>query len=951
MDQNIKIKEDNNEINKENNEIDEIINIINNKVEINEDNIEKEKNYIIGIDLGTSNSCVSIWRNNNLEIIPDIESGENTIPSYVSYTKINRYVGKSAKNQKELNPKNVFYEFKRLIGRKINDKNIINEKEFLNYDIVSGDSNEDDNIYVETDFGKKISPEELSSIILKRLKDSACKYLNCNVKDAVITVPAYFNDAQRQATKDAAEIAGLNCKRIINEPTSAALTYGLLNKSLSKLDENKSFNIIVYDFGGGTTDVSLLNISNGLFEVKASVGNTQLGGIDFDNKIIKYCLTTFKRQYNYEKLDNIQTLSYQKLKRSCENAKKILSTEMKTNIIVKNFYDDKDLIILLTRERLNIICNDLLILGNYLLDEILISSELNKENIDEIILVGGMTRMPAIIDNVKKFFNGKEPNCSINPDEVVSAGAAIQGYILNNKDDPFSDNIRLLDIIPLSMGIETFGGVMNTIIPKNTIIPTSKKRLYTTNSDNETSVIIKIFEGERKITKDNFLVGSFELDDIDPAPRGIPVIEVKFNIDINGIITVTAEDITFKNKNGNKKSLTITGNKGRLKLEQIQQLIKEAKEYEINDKLMAKKRELYYTIDGILSNIKLNLLNKDNKLNEKDKKIILNDVEINYNWLVEKNLNYNNITIDEYDEKIKSLEKKFGTLILKISNNNKNVSEITKKINATTIYGNDDDDNKLNDINNKIKKTNENGDDYNDIDIDIDNDENNDDDILNEFNTESEEEKKELIFIKNNLIELCQSIYDLFKEENNISKVINKEDKNKIIEEIDDTLLWCHTIDKPKKIDFLNKINFINNNSNNLFEKYKDEISKYYNTTKNNIDELEKLCLSIKSSIVCGLFSFNEKTTNQLIEELDNYLNEINEFKLLENISDENYNIFENKCKDYIETIQYKCKNIENELIIGSFNIDIDIDISSNLNKYDNNNEGTSITDILNNKS
>ena len=560
-----------------NNYINSCLNV--NENNYNEDKFNKDENIVVGIDLGTTNSCVGVWRNNNLEIIPD-EFGNNTIPSFVGYTKVNKYVGINAKNQKELNPKNVFYEFKRLIGKKINA--VENDKEFFNYDLVPDEEN---NVNVITDYGLVITPEELSSNILIKLKEMASKYLKNDIKKAVITVPAYFNDSQRQATKDAAKIAGLECIRIINEPTAAALTYGLLNKSLSK-KVNESINVIVYDLGGGTLDISLLTITDGLFEVKASVGNTHLGGIDFDNKIISYCINYFKKDNKIEKLDNLSSLSYQRLKRACENAKKILSVSLKTNIIVQNFYEDKDLILTLTRERLNYICKDLLILALKPLEDILESAELGKEDINEIILVGGMTRMPQIIDNVKKFFNGKEPNCSMNPDEVVAAGAAIQAFILSHDDDPFSENITLLDIIPLSLGIETIGGVMNFLVPRNTIIPITKKRIFTTDSDYDKSVVIKVYEGERKMTKDNFLVGEFELEGIEPAPRGIARIEVKFNIDINGIITVSAEDITDKDKLSVKKSITITGNKGRLKPEQINKLINEAREFEIKDRIL-----------------------------------------------------------------------------------------------------------------------------------------------------------------------------------------------------------------------------------------------------------------------------------------------------------------------------------------------------------------------------
>ena len=887
-------------------------------------------NYVVGIDLGTTNSCIGIWRNNNLEIIPD-ENGNNTIPSFVGYTKVNKYVGLEAKNQKELNPKNVFYEFKRLIGRKINEESVTNDMEFFNYDIIADEQN---NVIVRTDYDLIITPEELSSIILKKLKDMASKYLNTDITKAVITVPAYFNDSQRQATKDAAKIAGLDCIRIINEPTSAALTYGLLNKSLSNKTNNQeesvNINVIVYDIGGGTTDISLLSINNGIFEVKASVGNTHLGGIDFDNKIISYCINYFKKNNNIDKLDNLSSLSYQRLKRACENAKKILSVSLKTNIIVNDFHNEKDLVINLTRDRLTEICRDLLILALKPLEDILQSSELNKDDIHEIILVGGMTRMPQIVDNIKKFFNGKEPNCSMNPDEVVAAGASIQGYILSHDDDPFSNNITLLDIIPLSLGVETIGGVMNILVPRNTIIPTTKKRLYTTDSDFESSVIIKVFEGERKMTKDNFLVGEFELEGIESTVRGLVKIEVKFNIDINGIITVSAEDITDKDNNKektNKKSITITGNKGRLKQEQINKLIDEAREFDLKDKILKNKKELYYEIDDMTTNISINLKNNEYKLNEKDKEKLSQDINKYRTWLIEKK--YNERNENEYKEINQELVKKFGTLILK-ANKSKDVDGLGMKIKATTIYGDEKEDAELNkeDNNNEFEIEDE------------------------ELYTKEldEEEKKEIKSLKNNLIELSHSIFDLLNDNEKFTNSIITEDKNKIIDFIDDTLLWSYTVVKPKKIDFINKINDINDQCNNLFDKHKDIINS--NENLNKLEELEKICFSLKSYISCDLISLKKEHLELIDQKINYYFDQIENYKLedykLDNLDnkekkEEMKNDFLLKCEDFINEINKIYKELENnnELIIK------DIDIRSDYINKDNT-SGTDIESLMN---
>ena len=873
---------------------------------------EQKEDYVIGIDLGTTNSCVGIWRNNNLEIIPD-ENGNNTIPSFVGYTKINRYVGLEAKNQKELNPKNVFYEFKRLIGRKIDDISVTNDKEFFNYDLVSDDAN---NVNVITEFGLQITPEELSSIILSKLREMASKYLKCDIKKAVITVPAYFNDGQRQATKDAARIAGLECLRIINEPTSAALTYGLLNKSISK-KLNESINVIVYDLGGGTLDISLLTITDGLFEVKASVGNTHLGGVDFDNRIISYCINFFKKNNNIEKLTNLSSLSYQRLKRACENAKKILSVSLKTNIIIHDFYEGKDLILTLTRERMTNICRDLLILALKPLEDILESTNLDKDEINEIILVGGMTRMPQIIENIKKFFNGKEPNCSMNPDEVVAAGASIQGYILSHEDDPFSDNVTLLDIIPLSLGVETMGGVMNTLVPRNTIIPITKKRIYTTDSDYEKSVIIKVFEGERKMTKDNFLVGEFELDGIEPAPRGFARIEVKFNIDINGIITVTAEDITDKEKVTSKKSITITGNKGRLRQDQINKLIDEAREFELKDKVIKKKKELYYEIDDITTNVLSNLKNNEYKLQDKDREVLTKEIDKYRIWLTEKK--FNERDEKEYKDTILELSNKFGTLILR-ANKSKDVDGLGEKVKATTVYGDEKEDGEINKENYDDKLE--------------------DDDLM--MNNIDEDEKKQIKALKNSLIELCHSIFDLLNDNEKLNSNISKEDRSKMIDFIDDILLWSYTANKPKQIDFINKINEINEECNKLFDKYKNDLNS---ENLDKLEELEKICYSLKSSIVCGLYSFKKDHLEIINNKLDFYFNEISNYRLEDyklEIKEEKNKIreeFYKKCEDYINEINKLCNEIESELIIN------DIGINSDLMK----DLGTDISQLLNN--
>jgi len=645
----------------------------------NTNNMDK-KDIIVGIDLGTSNSCVGIWRNKNLEIIPD-EYGNLTIPSVVSFTNRSKYVGKSAKNQLEINPANSFYEIKRLLGKKYDDTK--RDAEFLTYNIAS---DEDNNVVIKSNLDKRkkeYTPEEIASLILMELKRNAESYLKTKIKKAVISVPAYYNDSQRQATKDAATIAGLECCRIINEPTAAALAYGLEKKSF---DTNSDMYVLVYDAGGGTTDLSLLNISHGYFQVLASTGNTHLGGVDFDNRLISYCKSVFKKKHKIDKLEHLSAISLQRLRKACETAKKILSVKLSTIIAVKDFYENKNIYIPITRKQFENICKDLFILCLKPVEDILISSELSRDDIDEILLVGGTTKIPKIRENLKNFFR-KEPNISINPDIVVAAGAAIQGYILANAEDAFSENVVLLDIIPLSLGVETIGGVMNVIIPRNSVIPIKRKRKYTTDSDYETEVKIKIYEGERKMTKDNFLVGEFILGGIEPAPRGVAEIEITFNVDINGIISVTAIDLSTNNKN----AITITGNKGRLTKNKINKLVKEAAELEKRDRQEREKRQLHYEIEDLVSNVVVNIKNEEIQLKENDKEKVMKEIDTVIAWLKEKN--YIDREKKEYYKVVKRLREKYGTLILKISHDKSNYKGMTTGgVKATSIYNTDEDD-------------------------------------------------------------------------------------------------------------------------------------------------------------------------------------------------------------------------------------------------------------------
>jgi len=840
---------------------------------IKKSDIDKEE-IIVGIDLGTTNSCVAVWRNKNLEIIPDMY-GNRTIPSMIAFSKKSRYPGKEAKKQIELNPENTFYEVKRLIGRKYNDEIVVKDLDFVTYGI---DHDEKDNILLKTSFDdKRYSPEEISSMILIELKNMAQDYLKRPVTKAVITVPAYFNDAQRQATKDAATIAGLECVRIINEPTAAALAYGLEKASIHK---DKEITVVVYDLGGGTLDVSLLTISNGVFQVLGSAGNTHLGGVDFDNRLIGYCINEFKKKNGYQNLDDISSISMQKLKQSCEEAKKRLSETSKTTIIVKDFFDNKNLMITLTREMFEKMCMDLFIMCLKSVDDVLKSCEMEKEMIDEIILVGGCTRIPLIVKNLETYF-GKKPNSSINPDEVVAAGAAIQGYILSHENDPFSENVVLLDIIPLSLGVETIGGVMNVLIPRNSVIPIKRKKKYTTDTDYETSVTVKVYEGERKMTKDNFMVGEFELTGIDSAPRGVPQIEITFAVDVNGIITVTALDL---NNNDNKKIININSNKGRLSDEKIKELVDEAKKLEHKDKIEREKKQLYYEIEDLCSNIKMNVDNGDFKLKDNDKDIIKEDMKNIISWLSE--LPYNERNKKEYLKVIDRIKKKYGTLMLKVSNETDTVQAASSQTDATTVDNNEDDDN--------------------DIFEAIENEE------LGINNTD-QETKNEIKRLRDVLIALCYSVFEI------ISSETNNMDKDHIIElkdYIDDIMLWIHVKEKIKISEYKQKIDEVNKICNDFVEKYNN--TEIFTNVYTKKDELEQLCYTLMSSIMCNVLAAHEDDIQNLKKNIENTFEWLIEIELQikkAELTSETFIIKEEEFQNKINMLNELCNKIYNSMV------------------------------------